>query len=92
MLEKDKGHCSNKFEELVNLKGEKIKGIFELQDSNGTNYYLIFESGFGFCWRSNGSFWIATPREVKEKMDGKRTELELARQELELLLEMAGEE
>jgi hypothetical protein len=89
MLDDKEIYCSNRFEELVALKGEKIKGIFLRCDGDTTHYCLVFESGWGFNWTNNGSFWIIDKDKVKKWLSATTNELEMKKQELSLLLEMA---
>ena len=90
MLEDKKAYCSNKFEELVALKGEKIKGIFKHDTSEANHYCLVFESGWGLTWTNNGAFWILSKDEIKKWLSSTAKELKMKKQELSLLLEMAG--
>lgn len=86
----EKGVCANKFDELVCLKGEKVKGVFEEYSNKGHNRYILFESGHAFVWRSNGAFWVILKDDVKRRLSAGKLELERIKRRLELLTELAG--
>ncbi len=92
MLEVGTSYCSNKFSELVNLRGEKIKGVFQDHCHGGSQIYLLFESGFALWFSpSNGSYSIESPKTVSTTINRVRDEAEQAYGKLEEILELAGE-
>lgn len=83
----NKSYTSNKSEELVNLQGEVIKGYI----NHDKKHYIIFESGFGFWFNSNGAFVIESPEEINKVVDKAKGRLISTKLALENVLKIAGE-
>lgn len=82
----NKSYCANRFDELVNLKGEVIKGVFR----HDGRVYVVLASGFALWF--NGAFGIAYPDDVSQLLGAQKDRLSALRRELELVLAMAGED
>lgn len=87
---------SNDIETLKRLRGEKMAGVLRTNgrgNINSNTIIIIFESRYALEFsRSNGTFWLVEPREVEKIINKKREEFETAKNNLEYILEMAGEE
>jgi hypothetical protein len=86
---KNKSYCSNSFEELANLKGETIKGVFH--DTSSHKTYIIFQSDHSFWFNYSGAYGIAMPDETKAIIEDLEIKLKQAEIALEELLKLAGE-
>ena len=69
--------------------GCRVKGM--LHAEVGEIIILVFSCGWGLAFNSNGAHWTENPEDVQKIILHSRKALYNARQELERLLELAGE-
>ena len=87
MLNEKTSYCSNKVEELEFLKNEKIKGILQYDKK----IYILFESGYGFWFNSNGAFSIENQKEIQDVLNKNKGKLIATKKAIENVLRLAGE-
>jgi len=72
--------------------GCQVKGLLHDQNTEGGPVrILVFACGWGLAFNDNGSHWTVPPADVQRILEHSKEELEETKQELEHILELAGE-
>lgn len=85
---------ANSTELLQSLKGRTVVGVIRgFKERTSSEFHadmLILDDGTGFCFNSNGAFWLQPPEDVQRGIDALKRDYENAVGTLNNLLELAG--
>jgi len=93
-MNKEHNHAttSNTDEVFRTFIGCTVKGLLhDSAGSGGSTVVLVFDCGWGLAFFWNGNHWTEPPDAVRRILRGSKRQLTATKQELEHLLELAGE-
>lgn len=91
-MEHDHATTSNTDEVFKTFIGCQVKGVLHNRNTEGDNVkILVFACGWGLAFNSNGAHWTESPSDIQRILRHSKEGLENTKQELEHILELAGE-
>jgi len=81
---------SNVWENFQAIKGERVKGVIQVDaDTEGRDWLIVFESGYSLQIHSlTGAFWINSKEKTKRRITKERIEREDLIKNLQIVSEL----